>query len=124
SMVSRVSRESACQSHYFHGAVGADSSPVHVESCSECFLGGLPQSSRARASTTPTRSCGVASCGAAALVNLRNRHVTRRGSGRTWCRRRSYRPHSGGRNEMDPAWTHFPIALWFGVPSPGVGPAR
>ena len=33
-------------------------------------------------------------------------------------------PHSRGRNEIEPARTHFAFALWFGVPSRGVGPAR
>ena len=73
---------------------------------------------------TPTRSRRGAGCGATALVNLRTWHVARRGSGRTRCRRRSNRPHSRGRNEMDPARTHFPFALWFGVPGRGFGPAR
>ena len=87
------------------------------------FLGGLPQSPRARASPAPTRSRRGAGCGATALVNLRTWHAARRGFARTRCRRRSNRPHSRGRNEMDPARTHFQFALWFGVPGRGLGPA-
>ena len=45
-------------------------------------------------------------------------------SARTRCRRRSHRPHSRGRSEMDPARAHFQFALWFGVPGRGFGAAR
>ena len=104
------------------GAGGADRPPVHAERCSHYFLGALPQSPRTRASPAPTRSRRGAGCGATALVDLRTWHAARRGFARTRCRRRSNRPHSRGRNEMDRARTHSHFALWFGVPGRGVGP--
>ena len=63
-------------------------------------------------------------CGATALVPLRAWHAARRGFARTRCRRRSNRPRSRGRNELDPARAHYLFALWFGVPGRGFGPAR
>jgi class 3 adenylate cyclase len=58
---------------------------------------------------------------ATALAPLRTWHSARRGLGRSGRRRRSNRPPSGGRNEIDPA---LGAPLWFGVPRRGFGVAR
>ena len=97
--------------------------PFTLGLAAQFLRGASPQSSRTRASPEPPRSCRGAGCRATALAPPRTWHSARRGIGWTRCRRRSNRPHSRRRNEIDRARTHSP-SLWFGVPRRGFGVAR